>query len=551
YEVQDPLLQDMLLAMNPESYSSFMNVMFGIKNFFTRSITLGVEFTGANLVRDTTGAAILSKENFIPFIDSFKGMYSFFAKDKHYQNFLKSGGGYSSRLEGQTKEGKARRRVKVDEFGVMSMPEKILSSIDHIASAFEYGTRIGEFKIAKKGNKTDMDAGFQSREISTDFSARGGNHFLAGYIRTIPFLNAMIQSQDRIFREAVISKKYDGNPIRLAMKAFLGVTVPTLLLYLVNKDDEDYKEIPEYEKRTNWHFKTDSGYVKIPRPYDVGFAFGTLPELFFKYIEDEKGKDLANGLIWTIGQMWGINGTPAAMTGWWDIVRNEKWTGAPVVPSSLANVEATEQYTSNTAETFIRLGEVTGLSPVKAEHLFKAYTGYLGGYLLWATEKMMWDEKKFGPMPEGKTSDNVFLRRFLAPEVRHSTAAMSKFFELKEESDKIMSTFKQKMDVRRSVRGKKPPSKFKSDPLWGLTGKEKEVLFALNKSMGKIITVIYGKRGLKTAELAIKYNKDLTAKQKRDKIENIWKQRNKIFLQFYNSADKALTKAKNQIKKGT
>ena len=176
--------------------------------------------------------------------------------------------------------------------------------------------------------------------------------------------------------------------------------------------------------------------------------------------------------------------------------------------------------------------------------------GYLGGYLLWATEKMLWDEKKFGPMPEGKTSDNVFLRRFLAPKVRHSTSAMSKFFELKEESDKIMATFKQKMDVRRSVRGKEPPAKFKTDPLWGLTSKEKEVLFALNKSMGKIITAIYGKRGLKTAELAIKYNKDLTSKQKKDKIENIWKQKNKIFLQFYNGADRALTKAKNQIKKG-
>jgi hypothetical protein len=241
YEVQDPLLQDMLLSMNPESYSSFMNVMFGVKNFFTRSITLGVEFTGANLVRDTVGAAFLSKNHFVPFISSFQGMYSYIRKDPHYQAFLRSGGGFSGRIEGTTAEGKARRRVKVDEFGVMTGPERLLSTIDHIMSAFEYGTRIGEFKIAKKNKRSDMDAGFEAREISTDFASIGANRFLTGYIRTVPFMNAMIQSQDRIFREAVSRKKYGGNPAGLAMKAFLGLTIPTLALYLINKDDEDYK----------------------------------------------------------------------------------------------------------------------------------------------------------------------------------------------------------------------------------------------------------------------------------------------------------------------
>ncbi|NOS39032.1 hypothetical protein GTW72_13755, partial [Staphylococcus aureus] len=208
-----------------------------------------------------------------PFISSFRGMYSFLAKDKYYQDFIRSGGGHSSRLEGATRDSQARRRVKLDEFGVMTGPERLLSSIDNLASAFEYGTRIGEYRLAKKNMKSDMDAGFDAREISTDFSVLGANRFLTGYIRTVPFLNAMVQSQDRVFREAAVSKRYDGNPTAMAMKAFLGITVPTLILYLVNKDDEDYKAIPDYEKRTNWHIKIGDGqFVKIPRPYDVGFV---------------------------------------------------------------------------------------------------------------------------------------------------------------------------------------------------------------------------------------------------------------------------------------
>jgi hypothetical protein len=482
-------------------------------------------------------------------------MYSFIARDEHYKSFVRSGAGYSSRLEAMTKEGTARRRVKLDEFGVMTMPEKLLSTIDNIASAFEYGTRIGEYRLAKKNNKSDMDAGFEAREISTDFSVLGANRFLTGYIRTVPFLNAMIQSQDRVFREAIVTKKYDGNPAGLAMKAFMGITIPTLILYLVNKDDEDYKAIPDWEKRTNWHIKIgDNQFVKIPRPYDVGFVYATMPELFFKYVEDDKGKEFADGMIWTMTQMYGIDGVPAMMTGWWDLVRNKKWTGAPVVPKALADVEATEQYSSNTAETFIRLGEALGVSPVKAEHMFKAYTGYLGGYVLWGTDHMLWDEESFGEKPDSKASDNVFLRRFLTPNVRPATAAMEKFFDLKEKSDKVVSTFKQQVDVRRAIKGQiKKGQKFKDDKFFGLSGKEKEVLFALNDSMNDLIKLMYGKEGIKTAELKVKHNKKLSGKRKREELDRLWNSRNDAFMKYYLQADKAMQKAKQQSKefKGT
>lgn len=549
YEVQDPLLQEMLMSMNPESYSSFMNVMFGVKNFFTRTITLGIEFTGANLVRDTVGATFLSKNNFKPFISSFQGMYSFLAKDKYYQDFIRSGGGHSSRLEGATRDSQARRRVKLDEFGVMTGPERLLSSIDNLASAFEYGTRIGEYRLAKKNMKSDMDAGFDAREISTDFSVLGANRFLTGYIRTVPFLNAMVQSQDRVFREAAVSKRYDGNPTAMAMKAFLGITVPTLILYLVNKDDEDYKEIPDYEKRTNWHIKIGDGqFVKIPRPYDVGFVYATMPELFAKYVEDDKGKEFADGMLWTMTQMYGIDGTPAMMTGWWDLVRNEKWTGAPVVPQSLSDVEAPEQYTSNTSETFVRMGEALGVSPIKAEHMFKAYTGYLGGYLMAGTDHLLWDESKFGEKPDRKLSDNVFLRRFLTPDVRPATANMEKFFNLKEQSDKIVSTFKQTVDVRRQIKGQGGTGKFKDDNFYGLSGKEKEVLFGLNDSMNQLIKLMYSKEGIKTAELKIKYDKNLSGKEKRERMDKLWLARNKAFETYYQQANQALQKAKREAK---
>lgn len=549
FEVQDPLLQEMLLTMNGESYGSLMNGMFAVKNFFTRSITLGVEFTGANLVRDTIGATFISKNQFRPFVDSFKGMYSYLTRDEHFQDFMRSGGGYSSRLHGSTKAGKARQRVQIKDVGVGNRTQRMLSAFDNIMSAFEYGTRIGEFRLAKKNGASDMDAAFAAREISTDFSVYGANHFLTGYIRTVPFLNAMIQSQDRVFREAFIKNKYGGNPTGLAMKAFLGLTVPTLLLWLINKDDEDYKEIPDHEKRTNWHIPLGNGrFIKMPRPYDVGFVYATMPELFFKYLEDENGKEYAEGMAWTMLQMYGIDGVPAAAQGWWDITRNEKWTGAPVVPHGMADVSATNQYNANTTETFIRLGQALNMSPIKAEHAFKAQTGYLGGYLLWGTEKLMWDEEKFGEMPDKDVSNNIFIKRFLTPETRPNNRSMEKFFDLKEQSDRVTADFKAGIDIRRMIKGDTQKEFEKDDTFFGLSKGEKEVLFALNDSMNDLIGIAYGKEGIKTQEHSIRYNPKLTAEQKRESLDKLWQQRNEMFTQYYNEATKALDKAKKVAK---
>ena len=550
YEVQDPMLQDMLLSMKPDSYSQFMNIMFGVKDIFTTGITLGAQFIMVNPIRDTQSAYVLSHNGFKPFIDSFRGMYSFLRKDKLYQDFLKSGGGYSSRIMSLTREGKARKRVKLHEYGKMSFPEKVISAIDNISSAFEYGTRIGEFNLAKKNNSSDLDAGFAGREISTDFGVEGSNHFITGYIRTVPFLNAMIQSQDRLIREVAQSKKYDGNPTGVAMKAFLGLTIPTMLLYLVNKDDEDYKQIPDYEKRTNWHIKVGEGrFVKVPRPYDVGFVFATMPELFFKYMEDDKGKEFADGMLWTLTQMYGIDGTPAMATGWLDVAFNKKWTGAPVVPQSMMSVSAKEQYNSNTSETFIRLGEMLGVSPLKAQHIFSAYTGYLGGYLMAGTDHMLWDKEKFGEKPERDLSENIFLQRFLTRRVRPATSSMNKFFDLKQKSDEIVATFRQKADARRAITGKmEGAEKFEDDPLMGLYAEEKEVLFALNKSMNQIIKLIFGKEGIKTAEIAVRHDKNLTGKQKRQKIDELWEKKNNLLHKYYIQADKAISEARKKAK---
>lgn len=542
YEVQDPMLHEMLLAMNPHAYGAFMRSLFAIKNGFTRSITLGLEFTGANLVRDTIGAAIMSKGRFIPFVDSFRGMASYFMKDEHYQEWLRHGGGYSSRLESLSDERNARRRVQIKNFGALSYYERFISVLDRFVSAFEYGTRLGEFRVAKRQGESNFDAVFRAREISTDFSVQGASSFWSGYVRTVPFFNAMIQSQDRVYREALISKRYDGNPYAFAMKAFLGITLPSLILWMINKDDEEYKKIPEAEKRTNWHIPVGDRFIKIPKPYDVGFIFGTMPELFMQYTEDKRGKNFAQGMLWTLTQMYGVDGTPAFLTGFLDLARNKDWTGAPVVPKNLEGVSLKNQYNTSTSEIFIQMGEMTRLSPIQAEHAFRAYTGYLGGYLVAGVDYMMWDTEKFGERPETDLSDNPAVKRFITPEVRRYTSDMERFWQLKEDADNATADIRQGMSIRMMIKygPEMARKRAAADPLWGYTKEEKEALNKLNNRMNTLAGAVYGPTGINTQLEAIRYDKGRTAAEKKRDMEYYYTKRNMAFDKAIDSFEQVL-----------
>jgi hypothetical protein len=523
-----------------------MNMLHATKNNFTSGRTLGAQFMQANLWRDTQGASVLSKNMFKPFYSSLKGINSFVRNDEIFKNFLKGGAGFSSKYRGMSREGQVRSSVGVTEYE--GMPKKIITMIDNLSSAFEYGTRIGEFELSKKNNSSDMDAAYEALEISTNFSVTGSNGFITGFIRTVPFLNAMIQSQDRLYREIAQSKKYDGNPVGVAMRGFIGITLPALLIYMINKDDEDYKEIPDYERFTNLHFKTNSGrYIKSPLPYDVGFTFATIPMLIMKYIEDDKGKDFADGLMWTMAQMYGVDGVPAFATGWWDIKTNKKWTGAFVVPKSLEGVDAPEQYTTNTSETFVKFGKMIGVSPIEAEHVFNAYTGYIGGYINSAVDYTLWDEEIFGEIPDKDISENIFLQRFLTPKVRPNSSYMEKFFDLKEESDMIVKTYRTKSDIRRAIKTKKM-NVGNFEVLFGLTSEEKEVLFTLNESMNNLTKLIFGKGGIKDQEIYIKYNKDFSGAKKRKEIDELWERKNEFLKNYYKQAESALIEARKKSK---
>ncbi|WP_249663490.1 LPD38 domain-containing protein, partial [Lysinibacillus fusiformis] len=62
-----------------------------------------------------------------------------------------------------------------------------------------------------------------------------------------------------------IVRTFAKHPTGTSIRALTLVTLPTLLLYALNRDDEEYQELDSWEKDMNWMIPMGGWeFVKIP-----------------------------------------------------------------------------------------------------------------------------------------------------------------------------------------------------------------------------------------------------------------------------------------------
>jgi hypothetical protein len=67
-----------------------------------------------------------------------------------------------------------------------------------------------------------------------------------------------------------------------------GVTLPSVLLWMANHDDPRYKDIPTWQKDLFWIVMTDEHVYRIPKPFEIGVIFGSVPErMLDKFAADD------------------------------------------------------------------------------------------------------------------------------------------------------------------------------------------------------------------------------------------------------------------------
>lgn len=546
FEVNSPLLVNMLTGLRGLKSGAVLNGLFRVKNIQTRTVTSMLQFLGPNAIRDTVSSFVISKNKFIPVYSTLRGMGDAIFNTEVYKQFRQQGAAYGTRIEARTEETRSRRQLDLPSRNLWDIAAKLAAGYDRFASAFEYGSRIGDYRAAIKSGKNPLEAAWEAREVATDFSKIGRNELWAKFLRTVPFMNAGVQGLDKTAREIfeMQGEMKGSNFVRVnnAKLRFLAaggtLTLMTMILWMLNKDDERYQGLTADQKaRFWWIFPPGADRpIKIPRPYDVGHIFATIPEVALDYVAERDGKEAAEALAWTFANTLGIGDYPGILQPIIEVARNEKFTGAPVVPYQLMNVPNEYQFTDRTPIMYRKLGELLGASPVVAEHLTKGYLRYVEDYISDATEAYFWDKEKWGERPFNDAGPIDYLTyQFQGQRVPYRTKWVEGYYELKQKAAGIRSAYSQLM--AQAVRDDKPIKDFASNEV-------NQLLIGMDKAFSQIDSAF---KDQDAALASIRYNPKLSKEEKEKQIESWYEQKNRALSKFYQRASVALEEAQEKM----
>ncbi|MFM5142966.1 LPD38 domain-containing protein [Aeromonas veronii] len=395
--VEDPDLYRAMTFFDRQPFGTMINMASKAKRLLTAGVTASPEFMLRNFLRDSLSSWAISKDGFKPVIDSIKGVKKTLAMDGSTIDVMFSGasflGGYvngndptamadtvrkSLRRKGMTPEQIARYEKSIIRNAAQAkgVVANVWEKYNRYGEAFENANREAVYAAAIKAGKSHAQAAFESKDLM-DFSMMGAARFIQGASLVLPFFNARLQGLGKLSREL------RDNPREIAKRAGM-ITAMSLGLLAANWDDERYEELPDWDKDANWHFFVGDQHFRIPKPFEIGVMFGTIPERMVRAMGDkDTGAQFGKAVARAIGDTFALNPTPQIVKPLVEAAFNyDTFRGGPIdSPQDLA-VKAEARYNEQTSLLMRELGELSGFSPKQLEHLVIGYTGTIGGYVM-------------------------------------------------------------------------------------------------------------------------------------------------------------------------
>ncbi len=481
FEVKDMDLYNALMGLDRTQITWFTNFMSRpARTLRVGATSLSPEFLLRNPFKDNINAAIVAEYGFTPGVDFARGMYAIINKTEDYLKFRAAGGEFATVVD-LDRDSMSRAVQRMAEGGgVQNVIKHPWQALQALSALNENATRVGVFMKAVKalekegvsGRELYQRAGLRGREESGDFATHGRITEFARH--TSAFWNANLVGHRRTVRA------FNKHPVRTSAKAFIYITIPTIILYMINRDDPEFHQLPSWMRSLFWMFKvpglkpemvpdivradTDEGvishvlspfvssggavWVRLPRPYLLGLTFGAIPERIMEWIDTDDPKALRS-----LGEAFereatGLIPFPTILLPLFENFFNySMFLQRPIIPRTLEGVEAEEQLTARTSDVAILMSQFVGkvvpdavgtklrsaiVSPAKIDNVMFAWTGGLGRL---ATDVVGGVGRSLGIVdrperPEATLADIPLVRGFIArPPGQGGSEAEERFYK--------------------------------------------------------------------------------------------------------------------------
>ena len=325
-------------------------------------------FLATNMMKDAFDAPLNSKYPVLFAKNYPRAVYEILKNGQNYQQYQALGGLQNTYFDS---EGYRKQGSKLNP----------LTWIEKANNAIEQIPRLAEFMSTMEKTGDVDQAMYNAAEVTTNFK-RGGDVAKAANRNGFTFLNASIQGFDKQIRNFTDIQTPKQAVQMLGKVLVLGIA-PGLLNDLMWDDDDEYKEMQDYQKDRYYLFKGKNGeWIRIPKGRAVsvfqsaarrtGYALKGQEDAFKDFGKFASGQIAPNNPF--------ENNIISPIV---DVGRNKSWSGNAIIPQSLEKKKAEKQYNEKTDKASRKISETINKSKIAKTLIPKNYRSAMGiNYLM-------------------------------------------------------------------------------------------------------------------------------------------------------------------------
>ncbi len=471
YRVHDPMLLRALTAINQEAFKGLtMTLGRGAKRLLTGAVTAEPTFILRNWIRDSLHAWIINPDKFKLGIDSLRGAAKTLNTTGGTLDMMFSGasflGGYLNSTDPQAVANAMRRALSIKGYtkarqdsyvqSLLLTGEKLWTLYRQAGDAAENANREAVYEAGEKAGKSRAQRVFEAKDLM-DFSLQGNFAIVRLMGDLLPFVNARMQGMYKLGRTGALP----GFGLRKHVIVRGGLLMlASLALYAMNQGRDEYDELEDWDKDLNWHFWILGQHYRLPKPFEVGLLFGTIPERFAALMlgNDDPEKTFER-LLWAITDTMAFNPLPQLIRPAAEVYFNwDMFTRRPIEGMGDEGKIKSARFNQNTSDTMRFLGKFTeglNLSPKQLEHLWQGYFGTLGTYLLGTADLAVRAIEGRPPRPTRRIDEYPVIKAFVREAPAFSTQYQNDLYEMRQEVEQIYRTINAYRDLGLDVQADK------------------------------------------------------------------------------------------------